>query len=167
MDCQGCAAPFEGKRSDAVYCSERCRSNAANRRYAQRHPDRIAANRLTQNGKAAKRMLSRVKSRAKRLGILFDLSLLDIDIPTYCPVLGILLVLHQGKRGYWPDSPSLDRMKPKFGYVRGNVRVISARANLLKNNATVTELELVLDDLKRRDVECSYGTWSRTDFLTN
>lgn len=47
-------------------------------------------------------------------------------------------------------SPSLDRIDSSKGYVKGNVRVISARANMLKNNATVEELTLVLKDLKRR-----------------
>jgi hypothetical protein len=37
-------------------------------------------------------------------------------------------------------SPSLDRIKPELGYVPGNIQVISARANVMKNDATPEEL---------------------------
>lgn len=46
-------------------------------------------------------------------------------------------------------SPSLDRLDSSKGYVKGNVRVISKRANQLKNNATVEEMRMVLADLIR------------------
>ena len=46
------------------------------------------------------------------------------------------------------DRPSLDRIDGAKGYVKGNVRVISHRANMLKNDATIEELELVLKDLR-------------------
>ena len=46
------------------------------------------------------------------------------------------------------NSPSLDRIRLELGYVKGNVRVISGRANLLKNDATIEELEAVLGDMK-------------------
>ena len=47
------------------------------------------------------------------------------------------------------SSPSLDRIIPSLGYVKGNIRVISFRANTLKNNATLSELELILEDAKK------------------
>lgn len=37
-------------------------------------------------------------------------------------------------------SPSLDRLDCRKGYVRGNVEVISWKANRIKSNATVMEL---------------------------
>ena len=46
------------------------------------------------------------------------------------------------------DGGGIDRIDSSKGYVKGNVRVISKRANTLKNNATIEELELVLKDLK-------------------
>lgn len=66
-------------------------------------------------------------------------------------VLGIPIVKTHGtsgKVGYRPNAPSVDRIRPELGYVKGNVRVISSRANLLKNNAEIWELEKVLEDLK-------------------
>lgn len=38
--------------------------------------------------------------------------------------------------------------KGNIVFFTGNVRVISSRANLLKNNAEIWELEKVLEDLK-------------------
>jgi hypothetical protein len=107
--------------------------------------------RLRENSKIESRMLSRCKNRAKKNGIPFDLTVEDIIIPNVCPVLGIKLIpkIMEGRKGYYPDSPSLDRIDPSLGYIKGNVRVISARANLLKNDATVAELRLVLLDLEK------------------
>jgi len=45
-------------------------------------------------------------------------------------------------------SPSLDRINPALGYVKGNVWVISFKANAIKQNATVQELELLVNNLK-------------------
>lgn len=53
------------------------------------------------------------------------------------------------KRDIMKNDPSVDRIIPELGYTKGNVRVISNRANLLKNNASIEEIELVLEDLRR------------------
>lgn len=45
-----------------------------------------------------------------------------------------------GGKGASPDSPSLDRIDARQGYVRGNVQVISMRANWMKGNATPAQL---------------------------
>ena len=86
-----------------------------------------------------RRLFNAARSRAAAKGREFDIELSDVVVPATCPVLGITM-----------ESPSLDRIDSSKGYVKGNVRVISARANMLKNNATVEELTLVLKDLKRR-----------------
>ena len=46
----------------------------------------------------------------------------------------------------FPDSPSLDRIVPELGYVKGNIRVISNRANHLKSDATLEEHRKILLD---------------------
>jgi len=94
------------------------------------------------------RMLSGAKRRAKTKGFTFNLTLDDIpEIPEYCVVLGIKIEPNPDKV-VWNNSPSLDRIDSSLGYVKGNVRIISHRANSLKSNATVEELLLVLKDLK-------------------
>lgn len=41
-------------------------------------------------------------------------------------------------------APSIDKIIPALGYVPGNVMVISLRANTLKNNATLAELQTLV-----------------------
>lgn len=64
-----------------------------------------------------------------------------------CPVLGIPIFSGRGKQ--IDNSPNLDRIVPEKGYVPGNVRVISAKANRIKSNATAEELKLVWEDLQK------------------
>jgi hypothetical protein len=87
------------------------------------------------------------KYRAKRLGIPFDLTLDDIVIPEYCPVLGIRLMHGDGK--IHDASPTLDKTDPAGGYVRSNTRVMSHRANRIKTDATIAELRMVLEYLEK------------------
>lgn len=148
-DCVKCGDEIKGRRHGAAYCSEQCRVRAAQVRHYLRHRARLAADRSRVNSNAPKRILARAKSRAKIAGIGFNLTLEDIQIPSTCPVLGIPISPNHGRKGYFPDSPSLDRIIPALGYTKGNVRVISHRANLLKSNATVEELKAVLSDLER------------------
>lgn len=68
----------------------------------------------------------------------------DFIIPEKCPVLG--LSLKRGDYGAKYNSPSIDRIIPGLGYTKGNVRIISYRANWLKNNATPEEIELLYKD---------------------
>ena len=85
-------------------------------------------------------MLARAKERAKSGGIVFDLAFDDFEIPEVCPVLGLPLARNTSGTGPAPNSPSLDRIDPSQGYVRGNVQVISKLANSMKQNASVEEL---------------------------
>ena len=93
------------------------------------------------------RMVYQAKWRAKKKGLDFDITVNDISIPETCPVLGI--PIHRGKNKLQAyGSPTIDRMDCSKGYVKGNVRVISHRANSLKSNASVSELRAVLVDLE-------------------
>lgn len=79
-----------------------------------------------------KQLLNSVKHRAQRTGVLFDLSVCDIETPERCPVLGVLLTY--GAAGHGPHSPSIDRITPGGSYVKGNVRIISHIANSCRQN---------------------------------
>jgi hypothetical protein len=87
-------------------------------------------------------MLHRARLRAATKGFEFNIDEGDVVIPKVCPVLGLELTVGRGAPG--PCSPSLDRMDNSLGYVKGNVRVISNRANSLKSDATIEELRAVL-----------------------
>lgn len=89
----------------------------------------------------ARQMLINARRRAHEKGLLFDLSEKDIQVPIKCPILGIPLVV--GKKQS-PNSPSLDRKDSSKGYTKENIAVISWRANDLKKNATINELESLL-----------------------
>jgi hypothetical protein len=97
-------------------------------------------------------LLRRAKKRAAYAGIPFNLTLDDIQIPEKCPIFGIPLVVHEKR--YANDSPSLDRVIPKLGYVTGNVIVISQRANILKRDASLEELEMLVCGLRRITQKC-------------
>lgn len=82
-------------------------------------------------------MIRRAKRRSIVLKVNFNLVPEDIMIPSYCPILDIPLKVSSGK---WSDnSPSLDRLIPELGYVKGNIAVISYRANLIKSYGTSEE----------------------------
>jgi len=91
-------------------------------------------------------IVMKTRERAKKAGIPHDITKDDIVIPDVCPVLGIEIKPSDGKAS--PNSPSLDRLVPELGYVKGNVQVISHRANFLKNNGTPDELMAVAEWVK-------------------
>lgn len=91
-------------------------------------------------------LLSRTKDRAVKQDIEFNITVDDIAIPTTCPMLGIALFFPERGTitGKNPNSPSVDRIDPNQGYVKGNVMVISWRANQLKNDSTLEEMEMIV-----------------------
>lgn len=89
-------------------------------------------------------MIRHAKRRATIKGLPFNLTESDIVIPTFCPALGLPLVKNFGGTTGSDNSPSLDRIVAHRGYVRGNVIVISYKANRIKSNATPAELAAVV-----------------------
>lgn len=86
-----------------------------------------------------------IKTRAQRKGIPFDIDadyLLDI-MTTHCPVFGVKFERRASRHDNSPYAPTLDRIVPSVGYVRGNVIVVSKRANQIKSDASVAEIEQV------------------------
>jgi hypothetical protein len=93
-------------------------------------------------------LLAKAKERAKKRGLRFDLSKEDVVVPAVCPVLGIKL---EHKKGGGPQdaSPTIDRIDNALGYVKGNVIVVSCRANRIKNDATPSELRAIVGFYER------------------
>lgn len=96
-------------------------------------------------------MWTRAKERAKRLKLTFDLELEDVIVPEICPVLGTKLEV--GKEWVHDRSPSIDRIVPNKGYTKDNCIVVSCRSNRIKNNATIEELEKVVNFYKDKTNE--------------
>ena len=114
--------PFKaGKNGLYPHCKP-CRVPASKREWAQKS--------------IQKKMLHRCKTRATMKGRDFNITIEDLpEIPKICPVLKIPM-----------DIPSVDRIDSSKGYVKGNIRIISNRANMLKNDATSEELYLLWQD---------------------
>jgi len=80
------------------------------------------------------------KRRASKAGVPFDLKFSDFpEIPATCPVLNIPLKFNS-RRGPCSNSPTLDRIIPALGYVKGNIKIISHRANTIKSDGTAEEI---------------------------
>ncbi len=86
-----------------------------------------------------KAILGRAKQRAKQKEFEFNLEAVDIVIPLKCPILDIEIIRNK-KGSPKENSPSLDRIDNIKGYTKGNIMVISNKANTMKNNATPEEL---------------------------
>lgn len=96
-------------------------------------------------------MLRRAKARAKKEGFEFDLTVDDISpLPDKCPVLGLQLRLSEFSQD--PCAYSLDRIDNKQGYIRGNVAVMSYRANRLKNDGTAEDHEAIAAWMRKQHV---------------
>lgn len=87
------------------------------------------------------------RSYCKQRNIPFDLTpeYLESIWTDKCPVFGFEFEKHNKISD---KSPALDRLNPKFGYIKGNVVYISARANRIKYDATVEELRRIADWLE-------------------
>lgn len=93
------------------------------------------------------RMICNSKERAKKKKLDFNIGLDDfIDCPDTCPVLGLEFDWTSKKLN--DNSPSMDRVEPQNGYIKGNVVIISSRANRIKNDGTLEELEAVTNWLR-------------------
>ena len=121
-------------------------SRLAARTYNAKHPEKHQeARRVWRYANPVKRLLQTAKARAKQRGHEFSITEADLmPFPTHCPVLGIELQ-YGGIRGKdlrakdkWPLA-SLDRRDNAFGYVPGNIFIISLRANMLKSDGTPEE----------------------------
>jgi hypothetical protein len=157
-NCQRCNSPLPQDAHHLVkYCGDDCRTQTIRERAGAWNSDN--KDRRNANHKAkvegwtkeeyAARMYRNLRKRAKASNIAFDLDVTDLVIPDVCPVLGIEISLISKGPGYRADGPSVDKLIPNLGYTKGNVRIISGRANRLKCDGTPEEMELVLKDLQQ------------------
>lgn len=106
-----------------------------------------------------KQMLHRTRARAELKGLEFNIDEDDIVIPEICPILEVPIIV--GTKGEYEYSPSIDRIDNSKGYIKGNIQIISKKANSMKNSATSTELitfcknilRYSLNSIKKEDTE--------------
>lgn len=148
-NCKQCGTEFEPIAKAHWLCSDKCRTEAkksSKKKYQQKPEQKKVWARLANEWRKKNYVRSRftaLRNRANANGIPFDLTESDVVIPDICPVLGIAI------DGLTKDTQwSFDKLKPEKGYVKGNVFIISMKANRLKNNATVEELEKIIEYIK-------------------
>lgn len=104
--------------------------------------------------KSQREKFYRKKSNAIRIGYSWDIKFGEIKWNLVCPILGIELDYFAGSTQ--ENSPSFDRIDNSIGYVKGNVQIVSWRANRIKNNGTSSEHRKIadyLDSLSTNEVE--------------
>ena len=119
MKCSNCKKEMDLGRSDKKFCSNKCRNNYNNK------ADYVS------------RLYKLTKKRAIDNNIPFNILLEDIVLPDFCPIFNIPLFRGEGRSN---NSYSLDRILPELGYIKGNVWIISDRANRLKSNMCKEDL---------------------------
>jgi hypothetical protein len=96
-----------------------------------------------------KTLYNRLKSSAKKRNMDFSLTVTDmyyIDYPLTCPILNIPMKFNKGKVG--DDSYSVDRIDNSLGYSLDNIQIISYKANILKNKASLEDLKMLSNFFK-------------------
>ena len=144
--CVGC------KRIDGAKQSNKYRSNLKHDTSIQVEKKKIGI--ITHGLSHSLEMMlwNTAKIRAREKHIDFTIKVTDIQIPEYCPVLGIRLDKAWGgvKQNNFnrASKPSLDRIDSRKGYALGNIIVMSYRANIIKGDGLASEHRKIANFLK-------------------
>jgi hypothetical protein len=133
--CRGCqeVLPFTdfGNHKGALFdlaneCKE-CRKPKSKADYASKSHEQL--------------LFEWARSRAKKKGLEFTITVDDIVIPERCPVFDYPLIRMPGHKMGPIHTATLDRIDSTKGYIPGNVQVISEKANRIKSDATPFEID--------------------------
>ena len=126
--CLNCENKVFG-RKDKVFCSDNCR------------------NKYNWTKDYSKTLMRVTKLRCEKLNIEFNLDYDDFKIPEICPIFKTKIVSGSNRSN---NSPSIDRFDNSKGYVKGNVWIISDRANRLKSNLSKEDLYTFCTEMLRK-----------------
>jgi hypothetical protein len=143
------------KRSRDWYLRNSEKAKLSTQKWRLKNLDKVKANKMEWLSKPENRIkhsLSQAKRRAIAKGIKFEISIEDLlPLPNTCPVFGMQINYNgTGNKGFIDDCPSIDRIDSSKGYVKGNVQIISWRANRIKSDASIKEIIAVLNYMKGR-----------------
>jgi len=147
-ECQNCGHSLPSKqfrlRTEAKTHSRRpfclgCEKDKHSDRYKKNKNHHLSLVDKYRKNNWAMKMLWQAKASASAKNLSFNLDESDIVIPEFCKYLGIPLTQTLGEGVVWSNA-SLDRIDSSLGYVKGNVEVVSRKANTMKNMATLEEL---------------------------
>lgn len=96
------------------------------------------------------RKAQRYKESAAAAKVKFDLdgNYLESIWVNKCPILGIPISLRVNVKS--PRKAHLDRLDPKLGYTKGNVNWISRRANRIKQDGSLQEIEAIAKWMRKK-----------------
>ena len=89
---------------------------------------------------------ARFRSRIHNIPFSLDKAWILENLKDFCPIFGTSFLLCSGK--IKNESPSIDRLIPSQGYTKENCRIISFKANRMKSDGTLDELEKVVAYIK-------------------
>jgi hypothetical protein len=154
---------LNAKKEKVVYFQSYCKkcSNEVRVEHSRKFRDKYRANNIKhyqskgkfreKNRRIANRELflfNSAKARALKQNVPFDITVEDIVIPKFCPLLEIEFNLTEMTKGNI-NAPSLDKIIPELGYVKGNIKVISLKANFMKSNASIKELSIFKKNISK------------------
>jgi hypothetical protein len=135
------------RQNHLVELREKQRTEAATRRASDREPSRRAA-----RDSAARHPMAIIfrsaRWRANKHKIEFNITLDDLTPlrVEICPVFHTPLEYGAQGKGYNNlNAASLDRIDNDRGYVRGNIVIMSRRANSIKNDGTADEHRMIAE----------------------
>lgn len=144
----GLSPPKKARQTECKSCMR-----ARTQRWRKRNPEKAAgmaarSTRKTRLKNIDNSVIYSARWRSAANGLEFSLSNGDLVIPSFCPILGIPLKSTVGRGRTCTQEerdrrPSIDRIDNSRGYTADNVIVVSYRANRLKSDASVEELELL------------------------
>jgi hypothetical protein len=140
-----CNVCGESKKAEDFYRNRKGLHSSCKVCYVARNKD--YQKRYRSNNRFSVRMRS-CRARAKELSLPFNLTteyLEEIWTGT-CPAFGTRLDLSALRQQ--EGHAQVDRIIPELGYVKGNVVWLSERANRIKDNATLSDLERIVEWLK-------------------
>lgn len=109
----------------------------------------IENNRRFRENNPRNRLIYSTKQSARLKNLDHNITIEDLTTPEYCPLLNIKIDYTAGT-GKTMLKPSVDRIDPTKGYVKGNVEVISSLANTMKCKATPEQLVFFAKELLKR-----------------
>lgn len=137
--CRECdAAYFQAKYKDPEWKeAHSLRAKRRRERLKREDPKKLWSHDTYQNA----------KQRARRGGFVFSLTVSDVlaRVVDTCPLLGLPLV-YTGDE-FRSNTATLDKKHPHKGYTPDNIGVISHRANRLKSDSSIEELQTLLNNL--------------------
>lgn len=160
--CRACKAAYRREWRSKLNKKAKKKINAYmrtyRRTYCKRSPEKIAGTKAWSRLNPEKYLFNKMQRRARDGGPALYLTFAEFvqeiggSIPTVCPILGIEIKIGEGRLLHeMDDSPSVDRLDPSKPYQRGNIAVISLRANIVKRDGTSDEHRKIAEWMGRRE----------------